>query len=141
MKSSIYITTLLAIALMVCSCNNDEFNEADFVTSISSISLTVKGTQIMEYNSSYHQVAWNEERMQFRMMDDSLGNYFVVNLSSLPSEMGDVVSAELIYTTYTSIKTINDKFSASKISNSSSGQLVWLWNESTQTGVVIQEIN
>lgn len=126
---------------MACSCDENDFNEADFVTSISSISLTVKGTEIMQYDSYYHQIAWNAEKMQFRMMDDSLGNYFVVNLGNMPSQMGDVVSAELIYTTYTSIKTINDKFNASKIQTNSNGQLIWLWNESSNTGVVIQELN
>ncbi len=135
MKKIIYIIALAA--LMVCACTNDNFNEADFVTQISSVSLTVKGAEVMKYDNSVHQLAWNDEKMQFRMMDDSLGNFFVVTLNKMPSVEGETVGAELVYTTYTSIKTVSSTFNVSKIS----GRYYWLWEPDTDTGVVIQELN
>ncbi len=132
---------LLLPFLALVACSDVNFNEADFVTQISSVSLTVKGTALFEYDRTVHQCAWSEGKMQYRMMDDSLGSFFVVNLGSLPSYMGEVIKAEVLYTLNDEVKSISGSFNVSKIQTSSLGNYIWLWHDSTNTGVVIQELN
>ncbi len=135
------ITSMAAIALtalVTLSCEGSGFNEADFVTTITDVCLMVDGKTVMEYDNSIHQLAWSERDLQFRMMDDSVNNYFVVNLSKVPSEMGEQIQAEVLYTTNNSVRTVSGTFNASKISSTSSSTTIWLWNESADVAAVIQ---
>ncbi len=140
MKTILKISALALVAAMSFSCNN-RFNEADFVTTLSSVCLILNGSPYMEYDQYYHQLAWRESDLQFRMMDDYANDYFIVNLSNIPSEMGEVVTAEIIYTTVDSVKDFTGSFNASKISSNSSGTMIWLWNESNRMGAIIQTLN
>ncbi|MCD8208453.1 MAG: hypothetical protein LUD72_10985 [Bacteroidales bacterium] len=140
MKALLKIFALALVATLSYSCEN-RFNEADFVTTLDSVCLIINGSPFMEYDQYYHQLAWNGGELQFRMMDDYANDYFIVNLSNMPSQMGEVVSAEIIYTTVDSIKEFSGSFNASKISYNSSGTLIWLWNESNRMGAIIQTLN
>ncbi len=137
MKRLFSISAVILTALTLSSCNPD-FNEADFVSTISGVCLMVDGKTVMEYDSNVHQLAWREKDLQFRMMDDSVNDYFVVTLSNIPTEMGEVISAEVQYTTNDSVRTVSGSFNASKISNNSSGAYYWLWDSSDKVAAVIQ---
>ncbi len=140
MKAILKISAIAIVAAMSVSCEK-HFNEADFVTTLSSVCLIVNGSPFMEYDQYSHQLAWNAGEMQFRMMDDYVNDYFVVNLSTMPSVMGEVVTAEIIYTTNDSIKNFSGNFNASKISYNSTGTMIWLWNENNRLGAIIQTMN
>ncbi len=140
MKAILRISAIAIVAAMLFSCEK-HFNEADFVTTLSSVCLIVNGSPYMEYDQYYHQLAWRSDDLQFRMMDDYANDYFIVNLSNMPTEMGEVISAEIIYTTIDSIKEFSGYFNASKINYTSSGTMIWLWNESNRLGAIIQTLN
>ncbi len=140
MKKILKISAVLLIATILSSCEKN-FNEADFVTTLSSVCLIVNGSPYMEYDQYYHQLAWRGIDLQFRMTDDYVNDYFVVNLSKMPTEMGEVITAEIIYTTNNSVKDFTGSFNASKISTTNSGTMIWLWNESNRLGAIIQTLN
>ncbi len=134
------VLALLLPLLSATSCEEAHLNEADFVTTVTKVSLIVGGKTLMEYDESSDQMAWREKDLQFRLMDDSLNDFFVVTLSTLPSEMGETLQAEVLYTTDTDIKTVSGTFNASKISSNSLGQMIWLWNSSADLAVIVQTL-
>ncbi len=140
MKKRHNILVVLACALLAGGCDNNNLNEADFVTTVSEVCLIVNSQTIMQYDSGIHQMAWHEGKRQFRLMNDTLSDYFVVTLGKMPETMGETVPVELVYTTTTRTTTVSDNFYASKISNTSSGTMYWLWNSHEKIGVVIQEL-
>ncbi|MCD8312726.1 MAG: hypothetical protein LUC24_01030, partial [Bacteroidales bacterium] len=132
MKSLIKTAAVLLAAFLTLSCNKGGFGEADFVTDVSNVCLIVGGKTIMEYDDAVHQMAWKERDLEFRVMDDSVNDYFTVTISNIPTEAGEQIQAEVVYTTNNNVKTVSGTFNASKITYNSSGYYYWLWNESNE---------
>lgn len=129
-----YIFLGAALALILSGCSNkSRMNEAEFVTTVSDISLTINGERIFTYYEKNHQLAYDEGKSQFRVMDDDLNNFMVVTLSKMPGNVGDIVDASITYTTDDDILERAASFTVSRMDNDK----CWLWNEKGKIGVVV----
>lgn len=129
-----YIFLGAALALILSGCSNkSRMNEAEFVTTVSDISLTINGERIFTYYEKNHQLAYDQGKSQFRVMDDDLNNFMVVTLGKMPSNVGDIVDASITYTTDDDILERAASFTVSRMDNDK----CWLWNEKGKIGVVV----
>ena len=132
------MAAVIMTASMLTGCvHTGSMNEADFDSTISDVSLTVGGKECLKYDSRIHQIAYDNGKRQFRVMDDDLDNYFVITLDRIPQNVGETVSATLVYTTEDDIISIRADFTLSRYTD---GKL-WLWNGGNHTGVVVEELH
>jgi hypothetical protein len=132
MRRFIYIAVAV-LALSACQFNVDEV-----LLSRSDISLTIKGNLQMSFDENSCQLGYNTGRNEFRVYDDKLANYFILRCSAKPTSEGQVLKADLEYTTATDSKTISGlEFTVEKTSPEG---LLWLWNKDRQIGVVIKNL-
>ena len=123
-------------ALVLSSCQFQNIDEV--LLNRSDISLTVKGNVQIAFNEHTYQLGYNTARNEFRVYDEKLANYFILRCSAKPTSEGQVLKADLEYTTATDSKTISAlEFTVEKTSPEG---LLWLWNKDRQIGVVIKNL-
>lgn len=121
-----------AVLLCLCSCHDDIFPR--FVAD-DSIHLEVDGVQQLHYDETYCQLGFSRERCQFRMCTDSMSDYFAVQMNMLPNAEGDMLRADLTWTTSRDV--ITRKNIALEVVKAE-GDKFWLWNEQGRIALVIQ---
>ena len=133
-KLKILILTLLAL-LTLSSCESrDGFGAEDFDSS--DVCLRVKGKMVFEYVPQSCQIAFNRGRKEFRAGTDTMSDYFLLKLSSIPWEPGQVVSASLQWTTSDNMVSL-DKLNFEVEDVRDDGKM-WLWCPSQKINVVIR---
>ena len=126
--------TLLSILLCICGCNR--FNPEDILLPREDISLTVKGEVMLTYDPMTFQLGYNEDRNEFRVFDDNVGNWFTLTCSSRPTGTGDTLSADLSWTTENSTKSRRGlQFS---VERTDSDGKIWLWCNEEAIGIVVK---
>ena len=119
---------------MLGSCVGPQPEE--FLLPLTDISLTVKGEIQMSYIPETDQIGYNSGRNEFRMTDDKLGRWMILQCSTTPDTVGQEINADLEYTTDNdTINLSNLRFTVEKTSPDG---LVWLWNKEKKIGIVIK---
>ena len=122
-----------ALALSACQPNVDEI-----LLSRSDISLTIKGELQMAFNENTCQLGYNTGRNEFRVYNENLTSYFILRCAVAPTSEGQVVKADLEYTTSSGANTISAlEFTVQK---TNSEGLIWLWNKDRQIGIVVKAL-
>ena len=122
---------ILALALVAASCQNKVREE--FLAS-ADICLEENGKVLLTYDPLTCQLSRNTEKMQYRIMDDTMSRYYMLTLRSMPETLGQKIIADLRWSTGVSIQDYSAlEFTVEKIE---SGQ-VWLWNSRRKIAVSI----
>ena len=104
----------------------------------SDLSLTIKGELQFSYDPLTCQLGQNITDNEYRVYDDALGNWFTVKCSEKPSFEGQKLNASVSWTTADNIRKENDLgFEIHRIDGKGK---IWMWNDSKDIGVVIQEL-
>lgn len=124
---------IFATALTVAACNNDV---EEILLGRNDISLTIKGELMMSFNDNTCQLGYNSEKNEFRVYDDRIANWFVLRCATSPDTEGQIVTADLEYTTSNDLKTLKGlEFSVERINSEG---LIWLWNKDKRIGTVVK---
>lgn len=135
MKTHI-ITIAAMAAAMLAGCNRVEPEEV--LLTREDISLTIKGTDQVSFNRNDFQLGFNDQRNEFRVVNDRLAQWFVLQCSATPVHEGQEITGTLEYTTDTVPKRLDNlSFIVQKISDDG---LIWLWNSSRKIGIVVKII-
>lgn len=123
---------LCMLTLILCSCGGQRrinaFKEND------EIRLQVGSNVQFRYDPLKCQMAFSRSQMEFRAHTDNMSDFYIVQLSSIPVNEGEKVSAKLIWTTATDVLTRNNlTLEAVRIE----GDKIWLWSDSGRIGVSI----
>lgn len=133
MKRIIIIFTAVLAAV---GCNPYDIDE--ILLQRDDISLTVKGELVFSYDPADCQLGQNEESGSFRVFDDKLGNWFILNCRTTPDTEGQSLKADLEYTSQTDTKKLNGlTFMVKKTDRNG---YVWLWNDERKIGVIVRKI-
>ena len=133
-RALIYVVALAA-ALSICSCV--QYDVAEVLLSRDDVSLTVEGNPVFVYNPDKCQLAYNTKKNEYRALNDTGTQYFVIKAAKSLSSYGQEFTAELRYTVSGKEKVEKDLvFKIEKISNADG--LVWLWCSSKNIGAVIR---
>lgn len=102
------------------------------------ISFTMKGEEIFAYDPLTCQISHNTTGNVYRMHDDILSDWVVVECSQRPDTEGQSFNADISWTTSSSIRIERGlRFTVQK--TSADGK-VWLWNKSKKIGIVIKNL-
>lgn len=133
MKRIIIIFTAVLAAV---GCNPYDIDE--ILLQRDDISLTVKGELIFSYNPADCQLGQNEESGYFRVFDDKIGNWFILNCHTTPDTEGQSLKADLEYTSQTDTKKLYGlAFTVEKMDRNG---YVWLWNDERKIGAIVRKI-
>lgn len=131
---------IIGIALMLAAstgCNR--YHVEDILLPRNEISLTVKGADQIIYDEESWQLGYNDERNEFRIVNDKLNNWVILQCDAFPSTVGQSVTAYLEYTTSNDTKKLNSlTFTVEKTSPEG---LIWLWNDDRKIGVVVKDLS
>lgn len=128
------VKAILATVALICfcACSNDIFPK--FVAD-ESIHLEVDGELQLRYDETYCQLGFSRDRRQFRMCTDSMSDYFAVRMDRIPVSEGDILNADLTWTTSRDVMT--RKNIALEVVKTE-GDKFWLWNEQGRIALVIR---
>lgn len=121
--------------LLLCACDRQGVTElAGFITD-DTVRLELDGERVFTYDEDGCQLAYNEKRCEFRAHTDTMLDYFVVSLSTVPSRLGAKVNASIVWSTDTGEKTKeNITLEAKRIK----GDVIWLCDASRRNAVVVR---
>ena len=123
MDSRKYIWLLCVLTFFMSACNPYDVDEILMVRD--DISLT-------------WQMGYNAQKNEFRVHDDSMGNYFILSCNARPDTEGQELEADIQWTMKTSIKRFEGvEFEVKK---TSADGCVWLWNKTQGIGVVVRKL-
>lgn len=122
------------MAFTGCRC----FDIDEILLEREDLSLTVKGELQFSYDPLTCQIGQNVTENEYRIYDDILSNWLIVKCDEKPTHEGQKLQATISWTTSDDVRKENDlEFEVHKID--SKGK-IWMWNNSRDIGVVIQEL-
>lgn len=133
-----FYRTLVMLAVAALSCGCVKYDVEEILMERQDLSLTWKGEVQVVSDPLTWQIGYNQQRNEYRVHDDSMGNYFVIRCSERPSYEGMDVTADVEWTQRADIKRYEGiRFTVRKMD--SEGR-IWLWCKSQKIGVVVQEL-
>ena len=132
-----FIAYIFVLVVLVCACGRNQYDIDEILISRDDVSLTVKGEPVFLFDSDNCQVAYNDERNEYRAMIDDMSDYFVLKAHEKLSHINQEFTADLTYTLPNKVKKeTNLVFVIEKISNDDG--LVWLWCADKSIGLVVR---
>ena len=133
MKPARTILFLFLGVLLLGGCSDERMRNA-FVEN-DELRLMVGGSVPFTYEPNTCQLAFSRDRREFRACTDNMSDFYVVSLSYIPTELGDRLSADLVWTTERDVLTRkNLTLEVVRIE----GDQFWLWSDSGRIGLGIR---
>ena len=129
----IRVWLLMGLLVGVLSCQTYDIEEVLLVND--DVALIVRGTPVFTYDAGTCQLGFNDQKNEFRVYDDSIGEWFILTCDKLPDTEGMSLKAKLEYTVPTSLVSYKD---LTFVVKKTSGEYSWLWNDSRSIGVVLR---
>ena len=118
----ILLSALLPPLLQGCNPRQD----MEAMLSDGTVRLSVKGSEKMVYNPLTCQMAFNRQKCTFRVLTDSMSDYFSLSLDALPTTQGEEVCGSISWTEQDRVESKNEvALSVVKLQ----GDKVWLWDD------------
>jgi len=133
MKNIIIILMSVCVITGCCRYDIDEI-----LLRKSEISLTWKGADQFVYDPITCQMAYNSSSHEYRVFDDKISNWFIIRCSERPDTEGQVITADVTWTTPNNTKT--EKQIDFTVKQTGKDGQVWLWNNSKNIGIVIKNL-
>lgn len=130
--------TLLVFSAILCLAGCKRYDIDEILLQREDISLTVKGEDILSYDPATFQIGYNEGTNEFRIFEDNLGNWFTFKCQERPSSKGQVVKADLRWTTPNTTR--SRKGLSFRVVKTDAKGHIWLWCEDEAIGVVVREL-
>lgn len=133
MKPARTLFLLFLGVLLLGGCSDERMRNA-FVEN-DELRLMVGGSVPFTYEPNTCQLAFSRDRREFRACTDNMSDFYVVSLSYIPTELGDRLSADLVWTTERDVLTRkNLTLEVVRIE----GDQFWLWSDSGRIGLGIR---
>ena len=130
------IRTILYCAALLCMtcCQNSSTDLASFLAD-DTMRLEINGERIFSYSPGTCQMAYNGKRCEFRAHSDTMLDYFVITLDTVPILAGNKVTATIAWSTPSGErKKENVTLNAIRIV----GDVIWLRDESGRNAAVVR---
>lgn len=126
---------LLFMLLCACSCSYDI---DEVLLQRDDISLTLNGKTEFSFDQVNGQLGYNDAENEYRIFDDSIGNWFIMRCSEKPTSDGQTVTADISWTASTTTRSRKGlRFTVEK---TSADGFIWMWCKSDNIGVVVKDI-
>lgn len=98
--------------------------------------ISVRGTDRFTYNESSCQLGFNRDKAEFRIHNDNMSGYILVDLDRIPSAAGETVMAESIQWTTADDVELRKNIALEVLKFE--GGNIWLWNSRERIAVVVR---
>ena len=133
MKASARTLLPLLLLLALAGCRDDRLQSA-FVER-EGVRLLVGGTIAFTYEPNTCQMAFSRNLKEFRAHTDNMSDFVVADFSEVPSELGQRLSADLVWTTEREVLTRkNLTLEVVRIE----GEEFWLWSTTGRIGLTVK---
>lgn len=126
---------MAAALVSAASCKKNDERMKTFSLTCEKVGLTIGGKSILQYDENLHQLGWNETKNEFRVSDDTMYDFFTLQVDKIPAEGGEA-SATLVYTTEDNIVTKKMKMTLAK----TDGTTYWFWSRKGEIGAVVTRL-
>ena len=123
----------LILVLVLAGCQ-DERQRTAFCEN-EGVCLMVGGSIAFDYEPNSCQLAFSRDRREFRAFTDTMSDFFVAELSALPVEMGQRLTANLVWTTEREV--LSRKNLTLEVVRLE-GDTVWLWSDAGRIGLTVR---
>lgn len=129
---------IIIMTFILCLTGCRRYDIEEILLQREDISLTIKGEDIISYMPETFQIGHNAQKNEFRVFDDDMGNWFVLTCMERPSSVGQVLKADLKWTSTSTTKSRKGlSFSVEKTDSQGN---IWLWCKEHAIGVVVREL-
>ncbi|MCQ2136139.1 MAG: hypothetical protein MJY67_04400 [Bacteroidales bacterium] len=132
------VSLMILLALVTVSCDKYRGIQEEFMRGENEISLSIKGEKVFSYDPLTQQLGYDPGKREFRVMDDDMSDYFVIQLNKDLTQIGSSCSGTLKYTTEDEVITKTGiSFTLQKTGDDG---LKWLWSKKNGIGAVVREL-
>ncbi len=128
--------TALVILLAAVSCQKYDLGE--ILLPREDISLTINGAEEFSYNPLTCQISHDREANLYRVFDDKLSEWFIVECDVMPANEGQGLNASLTWTTGKGTKTLDNL--AFTVEKTRPDGRIWMWCRKKNIGIVIKNL-
>lgn len=133
----IYISLLFCALALLSSCNKDNHGREVFIESCTDAGLYFDGTAAFVYDAGTCQVGFSEERKQFRVSDDDMKNFYILDVNKLPGGVDSSLKGTLTWTTDKDVRQRSGiDFKVVRVKD----DMYWLWAGKGSVGVVVRMV-
>lgn len=133
----VFISALILAAFSVSSCHDKVEYDPERLKDNAPV-LVVDGEEQFRWDALTCQESFNPGRAQFRVGTDNMSDYFVLTLSEVPSDVGQIVRGALEWTTDIRICHLgNLPFEVMKLASDGT---IWLWNSDEAVSVTVRAL-
>lgn len=130
------ILTILFAALLLGACHSSKEMDPSFVRG-DGLYLQSGGKTVLRYDPLTWQIGYSAERREFRVFSDDQSSYYILSCKTLPSKVGESITADLEWASSGGSirKESGISFSVKQIGDDGR---IWLWNKKKGIGLVVQ---
>lgn len=136
MKRILYLIISTVGLVSLASCHKDRVSE-EFINS-NELCFRKDGNTLIKYDDVNYQIGFNEAEKQFRINNDTMSEYYILDCKEIPSRLEQDINANLRWAKGNSVYGLKDvSFKVKKMDNS--GRF-WLWSKKEGIEVSVQVI-
>ncbi len=135
MKTLRHILPLLLLTLLplLAGCNDERLCSA--FCEREHIRLQVGSSTVFAYEPNTCQLSFSRDRRTFRACNDAMSDFFVVEFSDIPAQLGQRLTANVTWTTEREVLTRkNLTLEVARLE----GDEFWLWSTAGRIGVTVR---
>ena len=134
-RTLIYMFAAVSIMAAV-SCSKDSESQEYFIEKCLDGGLVIANETIFDYDENTCQMAFNESALQYRVSNDTMSDFYVLDCNRRPGEVGSTLKATLTWSTDVDVRQRSGlEFKVIR----AQGDWFWLWNRKNDIGVVVRE--
>lgn len=124
---------LLLSLLALTGCQDERLRNA--FCENEGVRLLVGGSIAFSYEPNTCQLAFSRDQREFRAYTDTMSDFFVAELSRVPTTLGQRLTANLTWTTEREVLTRkNLTLEVVRLE----GDMVWLWSDAGRIGLTVR---
>ena len=127
---------ILSAALLLGACHHSKEMDPAFIKG-DGLYLQSGGKTVLQYDPLTWQLGYSSTRKEFRAFSDDQSAYYVLTCKSLPSKVGESVTADLEWATASGTVRKESGLSLTVKQFDDDGR-IWLWNSKKGIGLVVQ---
>lgn len=125
---------ILTISCLMCIACTRSSSLTPFVSD-DTVRLEIDGREVFVYDEAFCQLSYNEQRMEFRAMTDTMLDYFCITLDEIPARVGNKANATIVWSTPDGERSREEiTLEAKRIK----GDIIWLADGKLYTAAVVR---
>lgn len=133
-----YFVVCIVLTICAIACREEKSFDGGLTRKYDVPCMLVVGTVKHKYAEDAWQELYSPTQMLFRIGDDTMSEYFQVELSVVPSRVGQSLTGSLEWTSDSDVRGYKDL--SWTVEDITDAGLIWLWNSQHKIAVALRVI-